>query len=139
VDGLIVGAIVGLVATVAGTVLGYGLLSLLRRTQKRPQQNCPRCGRPGGERATPSGRGATLSIAAISVLALLLVCGLPYVLLSALMLATGGIDASEIVLPVLILVGGLALGYGAVRYVNWYRSFPLVKCACGWRPAEAEA
>jgi hypothetical protein len=72
------------------------------------------------------------------VLALLSVCGLPYVILSAAMLIDkmihdAPVAAAEQVRPAAIALAGLALGYSSVRYVNWYRSFPMVKCACGWR------
>jgi hypothetical protein len=138
---LIVGGLAGLVATALGTALGYGVLALLRRTQKRPQLDCPRCGRPGGERATPSGRGAGLAAGGIAVLVLLFVCGLPYVVISAIIAAVRivnvePIDVTTVVWGIVAVLGGLALGYGTVRYINWYRSFPMVKCSCGWRRPE---
>jgi hypothetical protein len=140
---LIVGGLAGLVFTALGTGLGYGVLALLRRTQKRRQLNCPRCGRPGGERATPSGRGASLAIGGVVVLALLFVCGVPYVVISAIILAVrivngDPVDPTTVVWGILAVLGGLALGYGAVRYINWYRSFPMVKCSCGWRRADPQ-
>lgn len=138
--GEVVGAVFGLILTGVSTLLGYGLLRLLRRTQRGPQRDCPNCGRPGGVRATPSGRGAALATGGVTVLVLLIVCGLPGLVLSLVSLVSGSDGGSPGLggpLLWLLAVGATAgLGYAAIRYVNWYRAFPLVACACGWRAAD---